>query len=984
MECPPLSQAPFQERTLATDIQSESRANARGRLGALSLLLALTLLPACTAAHAQQQLQILPHHLRPAVSTGQAPLLGSLPPEQDMHVSMILPLRNEPALTSLLLRLYDPTSPDYHRFLTVEQFTEQFGPTPQDYAAVVAYAKSHGLTVAETPANRLIVPVNGSVAQINKAFSVTMQVYRHPTENRTFYSPDREPALNLAVPLKHISGLTNFSLPHPAVATALPTEAIANVLGSGPGSAYLGSDMRNAYYGGSTLTGNGQAVGILEFGGYDLSDINLTFSSAGQSYTVPINNVLFDGASAASTGDDAEQVLDIVQAIGMAPGLSQVRVYIGPANGAVDDAHILNSMASENIAKQLSCSWSWDPDDPGVDDVFFKEFAAQGQSFFAASGDDGAFDYAVSPYFYPAEDAYVTAVGATHLTTSNGAWAAESAWNSSGRGTGGGISPDGIPIPGWQSGFPNASNAGSTTLRNVPDVAMEGDFDNYNCAGGSCNGATAGTSFAAPRWAGFMALVNQQAVNNGTAPAGGVGFINPLLYAVAAGSSYNSDFHDPATGNNDTAAQPVWFNAVPGYDLATGVGSPNGQNLINALVGPQVPGFWLQSSSSTVTLNQGSSGSASVTVTSGGGFNGSVTFAVTSGLPTGVTASFSPNPTTGSTVLTLTATSSAPLNTATVTVTGTSGTLTATTNLSVTVQPASLTVAVAPTMLTINQGGSGTTTVTVSTPTHSSVSLAASGLPSGVTASFSPKFTTSTSNLTFTASSTASLGPYTVTITGTSGGNVATTTFTVAVHVTPTVSVKPSSSSITTTQSLPVTVGVATSSGKPTATGYVTLSSGGYTSNAATLASGSATITIPANSLATGSDILSATYTPDATSSVLYNSASGSGTVTVTAGSTPAATASITISGTANPGDSSAITVAFNGFTETVRYDKSSNASSIASALAAMFSRDDLKSGLCAAATANVISFKLKQGAFTSVSITGSNVSFQLAPAGFP
>ena len=186
-----------------------------------------------------------------------------------------------------------------------------------------------------------------------------------------------------------------------------------------------------AYYGGTTLTGTGQVVGILEFGGYNLSDVNATFSNAGQTYSVPINNVLLDGATGAPAGDDAEQVLDIVQAISMAPGLSQVRVYFGPGN-VLDDAAIFNSMATENIAKQISVSWGWVPDDPGTDDVFFQEFAAQGQTIFVASGDDGAFDAAVSPYFYPSEDAYVTSVGATHLTTAaaGGAWLSETAWNS--------------------------------------------------------------------------------------------------------------------------------------------------------------------------------------------------------------------------------------------------------------------------------------------------------------------------------------------------------------------------------------------------------------------------------------------------------------------------------------------------------------------------------------------------------------------------
>jgi len=95
-------------------------------------------------------------------------------------------------------------------------------------------------------------------------------------------------------------------------------------------------------------------------------------------------------------------------------------------------------------------------------------------------------------YLYFVSNAvYVTAVGGTHLTTNGagGAWVSEVAWNSDGAGSGGGISPDGIAIPSWQSGVANAANGGSTMLRNVPDVAMEGDFDNYNCVEGECNGS---------------------------------------------------------------------------------------------------------------------------------------------------------------------------------------------------------------------------------------------------------------------------------------------------------------------------------------------------------------------------------------------------------------------------------------------------------------------------------------------------------------
>lgn len=105
-----------------------------------------------------------------------------------MRLAIILPLRNQSELTNLLKRLYDPSSPDYRHFLTVAQFTQQFGPTTKEYQAVVKFARSKGFSVANTPENRLLVDINGTVSQINKAFHVAMTNYRHPTENRTFYS----------------------------------------------------------------------------------------------------------------------------------------------------------------------------------------------------------------------------------------------------------------------------------------------------------------------------------------------------------------------------------------------------------------------------------------------------------------------------------------------------------------------------------------------------------------------------------------------------------------------------------------------------------------------------------------------------------------------------------------------------------------------------------------------------------------------------
>ena len=408
-------------------------------------------------------------------------------------------------------------------------------------------------------------------------------------------------------------------------------------------------------------------------------------------------------------------------------------------------------MASENIAKQLSCSWGWLPADPTADDVFFEEMAAQGQSFFAASGDDGAFDAAISPFFYPAEDQYVTTVGGTHLTTSGpgGAWISETVWNSEGAGSGGGISSDGIPQPSYQTGLATTANGGSPTLRNVPDVAMEADFDNYSCQAHACYGDWAGTSFAAPRWAGFMALVNQQAVEAGTAPSGGIGFLNPPLYQLAQGANAGNDLHDIVSGNNKTENQPVWFSAVAGYDLTTGWGSANGQGLIDDLAGPQVPGFWLTSLQSKLQLPIGGTGTTTIKITDAGGFTGGVNLAVTSTLPSGVTASFASNPATASDVLTFSADSSVVQQDLPVTVTGTSGSLTQSTNLTLSIHTPTFALVPSSNGFTLNPGNAVTATITV-VPEYGftgSVNLSIAGLPSGVTASFSPTSTTGTSTI---------------------------------------------------------------------------------------------------------------------------------------------------------------------------------------------------------------------------------------------
>jgi len=726
-------------------------------------------------AKAQAQ-SLLTRHVRQEVISGQAAFLNRLPETQTLRIDIVLPLRDPAGLEKFLQEVYDPSSPSYRHFLTVPEFTARFGPTQEDYYAVIDYATSNGFKVVGGSRDGMDVQLEGSVTSIEAAFNVSMGVYQHPTENRTFYAPDREPMVYLPFPLWHISGLDNYSIPHPLYKHRNLTVKSNATTGSGPSSSFLGSDMRAAYYEGTALTGAGQNIGLLEYYGYDISDLNTYYTNAGQTRTAAVTGISTDGTSLSCTYpscDDTEQILDITQALGMAPGITTLYVYVGSTDSA-----ILSAMTTHTpLPAQLSCSWGWSPADPSTDDPYYKKMAAQGQSFFVAAGDSDK--WTKGNYPYPAEDANVTAVGGTDLTTSSagGPWSSESGWVDGG----GGISPDNIAIPTWQqlSGVINSSNKGSTVYRNGPDVSANANFTFYVCADQTTCTANeyGGTSFAAPMWAGYMALVNQQALLNGNAL---LGFINPTIYPLGLGSGYAADFHDITSGSNG-------YPAVTGYDLDTGWGSPNGSGLINALAGTSsAPNFTISASPTSVSVVRGSNGTSTITTAVLNGFDAAVALSAT-GQPSGVTVSFSttpiPAPGSGTSTMTMTVASTTATGTYPITVTGTGGGVTHTSTVTLTVTaPASanFTITASPTAITVVRGSSGTSTITTAALNgfNSAIALSATGQPSGVTVSFSPTSIAApgsgTSTMTVKTGSRTT-GTYTITITGKGGGKTNTT-----------------------------------------------------------------------------------------------------------------------------------------------------------------------------------------------------------------
>ena len=717
----------------------------------------------------------LTHHLPQVVQRTSTKSIGHLPADQKLRLILTLPLRDHTELESFILSVSDPSSPSFHHYLTVDEFTNRFGPSQEDYDSVINFAKTNGLRAIGISRNRLNVDVEGPVSKIENAFHLRINIYQHPTESRTFYAPDREPTPDLAVRLWHVSGLDDFSTPQPSISKRPPEQPDASfgaTTGSGPSASFLGSDMRAAYYGSTALTGSGQSVGLLEFRGVDLADLNTYFQNTGQANNVPITLLSTDGTSTGclySSGcDDTEQTLDMTQAIGMAPGLSGLVVYVGSS-----DASLLNAMATtEPLNAQLSISWSWTPADPTTDDPYFMEFAAQGQSVFVAAGDSGAWSSSTT-YVFPADDPYVTSVGGTDLQTSSaaGPWSSESAWVDGG----GGISPDFFSIPSWQTTAANACALCSTAYRNGPDVAANANWTFYVCANQTTCTANywGGTSFAAPMWAGYLALANQQGVAQGN---GTMGFLNPALYALAEESSYLNDFHDITNGSNGYAAST-------GLDLATGLGSPNGTSLINALT--LVPNFAIFSGSSSLSVAPGANGSTSITTSVFGSFSSAIALTA-SGQPNGITITFGssslPAPGTGSTTMTVAVSSTVAPGTYPITVTGIGGGVTQTVTVSLVVRAPTFSLSASPASVSVGQGTSGTSTITTAAlyGFNSAVTLSASGEPSGVTVSFVPTSIVAPGNgsskMTVTVASTVATGTYPITVTGVGGGVTQTTT----------------------------------------------------------------------------------------------------------------------------------------------------------------------------------------------------------------
>lgn len=586
-----------------------------------TLLLILTLCLHAKVVSSPSESIRIPDHV-PVQACRTASFVDRLEGSTSVPITFVLPLRNPEELAKLIEQIYDPTDPEhYGKYLTTAEFIERFAPTQENYEKVIAHAASLGLKVNVTHPNRILLNASGEAQLIESAFNLNLHHYLSP-DGRHFHAPNNDPEvpLHVASLIHGIIGLDNYARCKPYYhqkKMASQSQDASREFPSGPGGGFGPSDLLKAYnLLGVPANGSNQIIALFELATYQASDIE----AYTQYFGLPpakLKDILVDGGSHEKI--DAEVTLDIQLALALAPE-SEIYVYEGPnSNQGVLDTY--NRIATDNLAKQVSTSWGLGENLVNIqylqaENAIFQQMAAQGQTIYAAAGDSGAFDdYPESGSRKlivddPASQPYVVGVGGTRLTVNatTGAYQMESVWNDGlGNGAGGGGVSRVWPIPAWQA---NVSTASSLTHRNVPDVALNADTETgYAIFYDGQWQIYGGTSCAAPLWAAFTACVNQS-LSEAQKPS--LGFANPRLYAIATGTSYQSDFHDVTMGNN------LHYFAHAGYDNASGWGSFNGNNLYAALTGSTATPFLRMILKHNAPFAQGEIGTYRIVISNAG------------------------------------------------------------------------------------------------------------------------------------------------------------------------------------------------------------------------------------------------------------------------------------------------------------------------------------------------------------------------------
>jgi len=534
-----------------------------------------------------------------------AEVVGEVP-SAEFRVTVTVRRRNElPSIEE-----QSKQKPANRTYMTHAEHANKHGADPADIARVEAFARENGLRVANSNASQRTVTLSGTADAYSKAFGVELKMYKSGDVAYRGREGDILIPENLQGIITSVTGLDNrpFAKPHfrvrrgTARAAGASTTAAADsssVAASVP-SGFTPTQLASLYNFPQTLDGTGQTIAILELGGgFHPQELTTYFQNLGiakrpsvTAATYPNGGTNNPGTNALDPNNpDVEVMLDIEVSGAVAPGANIV-VYFAPDATDQSFLGVMNAILGDTINKPGIVSISWGGPEDGATAQFRNEFdqllqtaAHLGITVCIAAGDNGSADFAADdPNWdnkahvdFPASSSFALACGGTQLSAASGAISKEVVWHDGANdGTGGGVSRV-FPLPTYQqnAGVPPAADPVGPVMRGVPDVA--GDAAPASGYQILCDGTrfpdpsqglppVGGTSAVAPLWAGLIARINQGLGKS-------AGFINPVIYAAPA----NATFQDITQGNNGD------YQAGAGWDPCTGLGSPNGQKLLQAL-----------------------------------------------------------------------------------------------------------------------------------------------------------------------------------------------------------------------------------------------------------------------------------------------------------------------------------------------------------------------------------------------------------------
>jgi subtilase family serine protease len=499
--------------------------------------------------------------------------LGPMQPRAELSLYISLQGQHAAEIDRFIQTQNTPGSPLFRRYLTPQQFGAYFGASNRDYAQALLTLRAHGFAIDNLPANHADIEVHAPVAIVESFFGTPVDLRRSP-HGRIFFSNRYAPTFPASLHAIAVAGLDDYLQWKPRVRTGTPNTTVNALTGWGPADIESAYDLTPVY---AQYMGQGETIIDATYGLVRPRDYGMFESKFG------LHAKLTQTALHSPPLDPyGESTLDVEWMSAIAPRANIL--LVSAANQSIGflkmHRYIVNSLSADHI---VSTSWGLCEQQfnhgmgyaMGGDQRLFQQAQTEGQWWLAAAGDQGSNDCELPAYGpvavdYPGSSPYVLDVGGTRLTPAaitNGdytGWADERVWNDSCGAGAGGVSTMFVEPAYQKLVVPNGY------MREVPDVALMAD----GCDRGGYiiayrhrfQGNWYGTSFAAPEWAAFLALVQQR--------YGATPIENPLyrLYTLGASSAYSTLFHDIVQGDNSYKGVPG-YTAGPGYDQASGLGS---------------------------------------------------------------------------------------------------------------------------------------------------------------------------------------------------------------------------------------------------------------------------------------------------------------------------------------------------------------------------------------------------------------------------